>query len=324
MKRAIFCALALFLLVSVFTPAEGIDLSRIGLGARSIAMGRAQAAGRDLLSVFVNPANAAFVDKFSAASMYSAPMEDVSFSLIGLGFPIKEGLLGTFSISFINAGVGGILATSLDASGRAYQTSSFDFSNKTLILSYGKDVNADFFAGASLKLLSTGFDGQSGGNGSGADLDAGVIFYPRENLVFGLVLQNLLPASMGGISWGTGYKEKLPIGLRAGLSCSPMEDATILADYESLGAAHAGLEYLLKKNLAMRGGLEYLSGALNYSLGVGLKLGGFSFDYAYYINLEVPDDSAHYFSLGFELPQRTIEIRPFMPAQIPGTAVALD
>jgi hypothetical protein len=326
MKRIGYFALIILVLGSIggSACANGLDLTRIGLGARSIALGRTQATGQDLYSVFVNPANAAFINRFSAASMYAAPAEDLYYSLLGLGFPIKDGNAGTFAISYLNAGVSGVPVTSLDAVGHAYPTSNFDYSSKLLALSYGNVINSDLFAGISLKLMSRSFDGINGGSASGAGLDAGVIFYPKENLVFGLAVQNIFPEQWGSLAWGTGTKEKLPLNLKMGTSFAPSDDLLLLGDYDSLGSAHAGVEYTLKKNLALRGGAEYLSDSINFSAGVGVKSSGFSFDYAYYLDTSVFENSAHYFSIGYELPLRTMEIRPFMPAQAPQSPVCLD
>ena len=301
-----------------------LDISRIGMGARAIAMGRAQAAARDLPSIFVNPANAASIDKFGAVSMYTNPAEDLNFGLIGVDFPIKEGAMGTLGISYLSSAITGIQATALDASGRAYPTSSFDFSSKLMTFCYGKEVNSYLSSGVALKFFSKNFEGIAGGAASGVDADLGLIFYPNDNLILGLSAQNILPSDWANLSWGTGLKEDIPVNLKMGASFTPREELQMLGDYDSMGALHLGAEYWIRKNLALRGGAEAYPNSLNFSLGVGFKHEGFSFDYAYYLDTALFSNSAHFFSLGFELPYRTFELRPFMPAQSAEEAVFLN
>jgi len=324
MQISCFKVIVLICLLSGAAWAGGLDIGRIGMGARTIAMGRAQAAARDLPSIFVNPANAATIDKFGAISMYTSPAEDLNYGLLAIDVPIKDGNMGTFGIAYLSSAITGMQSTSLDAAGRAYPISSFDFSSKLMTLSYGKEVSPNLFSGVSLKFFSKNFEGVQGGSASGADIDLGLIFFPNDNLVLALSAQNILPSDWGNLSWGTGFKEDLPINLKMGGSYATKEEFQILADYDSLGAVHIGGEYWLKKNLALRCGAEAYLNGINFSLGVGVKHAGFSFDYAYYFDTNIFSNSTHYFSLGYELPYRSIELRPFMPAQGNEEAAFLD
>ncbi|HTY13749.1 MAG TPA: hypothetical protein VMD02_06140 [Candidatus Omnitrophota bacterium] len=311
------CGLAVLLgiILSGISWGGALDISRLGMGARAIAMGKAQAAAQDPASIFINPANARAIDQFSATSMYSNLAEDLNFSEIGLAFPIREGNLGTMGISYIGSTLSGIQATSLDANGRTYPTNSFDYASQMMTFCYGKSLGQSVAAGGSLKLFSKNFEGIQGGSGTGADVDLGLNYYPLDNLSFGAVLQNVLPQGVSSIGWGTGLAEDIPFNIKLGANYAPAAEWLLLADYDSVGIVHAGAEYWFRKNLALRAGLEDLSNSVNLSAGAGISYAGFSFDYAYCMDVAVWSNSAHYFSLGYQLPPRTVELRPFMPAQ---------
>jgi len=302
--------------------AGALDMTRLGIGARALAMGRAQTAARDLASIFINPANASAIDRFGMVSMYSNPQEDLYDTVLGVGFPLKEGAMGTIGVLSISSIVSGIQSTALNNNGRAYPVSSFGYASKLMMVSYGKEINPTISAGASLKLLAKEFDGISGGSANGFDMDLGLIFYPKDNLTLGLSAQNLLPQGWGGLKWGTGLNEEIPINFKMGASYSPRDEIEVLVDYDSISSFHLGAEYRPGKMLAIRGGLESFPNALNFSLGVGLKLGNLAFDYAYYIDPGLYSNSAHYFSLSYDMPYRSLELRPFMPAERPSPAIS--
>ena len=85
-------------------------------------------------------------------------------------------------------------------------------------------------------------------------------------------------------------------------------------------------EYLpleeFREFLALRGGFELVpinprETIMNYSAGVGLTIGGFTIDYAYYIDSLLYANSTHFISISYAAPDRTIETRPILPAQKP-------
>jgi len=301
-----------------------LDPTRVGMGARAIALGRSQAAARDLFSTFVNPANASALEHYGFTSMYGTLAEDSPYTLIGAGFPIREGTLGTVGVSFLSLGVSGIQVTTFDATGRAQPLSSFDYNNRLLTVSYGKEINPRAALGASLKYFSRAFEGQA--SASGFDLDAGILYYPQKNLTLGLALQNLLPVDWANLAWAK-TREDIPLNLKMGLVFTPREDWLLIGDYDSAGGIHAGAEWVVRKFLALRGGMENLpsgksSTVTNYSLGVGLRYAGFNFDYAYYLDSLISANSSHFFSLSLELPFKTMETPAILPARAPSQEVA--
>lgn len=299
---------------------DALDPSRIGMGARSLGLGRAQVAAQDLPSVFINPANAATLSQFTLTSMYTKVMEDINYSMLGLAFPLREGAAGTICISYMGMGIAGIAQTSRDANDRAQIDSIFDYSNQLMTFSYGKKLTKKVSWGGNFKLFLRNFEGIDEGSASGFDLDVGVLMKLSHNLNCGVSLQNFLPVGLASLYWATGLKEDIPLNMKLGVGYNPRENILVLGDYDSLGNLHFGVEWRPKEVLALRIGCERqptgLSSAnMNYTTGVGLRLGNFNVDYAYYLDSLVSANSSHYFSLGLKFPPRKVESRPILPAQ---------
>ena len=76
----------ILLILLVFSQAAfaALDPTRIGLGARTIAMGRVAAAiDGNINSLFVNPANAAHLPGLGVTSMYTNLSEDIAYTFFG-------------------------------------------------------------------------------------------------------------------------------------------------------------------------------------------------------------------------------------------------
>lgn len=309
--------LALFTCTPVFGGA--LDISRIGFGGRSLALGRAQVAGDDIGASFVNPATFADFDNFRLTSMYVNLAEDVNYSMIGAAVPIKEGKYGCLGIGYIAAGVSGIITTSSEV--RSAGISSVDYRNSLFILSYAKEMNQTVKFGAAAKFSTRSFDSLSNATASGADMDIGFLFYPKSNFIAGLSLQNVLASQ---ITWKTGAVENNTTNIKMGINYKPGKNLSVLADLDSNQYLHSGVEWSPKEFLFLRCGLESVpTGAktsiLNYSLGVGMQIRGFSFDYAYYLDTVVLSNSSHFFSISYAMPQKVIETPPIFQAKVPSS-----
>jgi hypothetical protein len=82
-------------------------------------------------------------------------------------------------------------------------------------------------------------------------------------------------------------------------------------------AYHAGLEWKLLPFLAIRVGMDQMSGNVqvdnNLTAGVGINYNGFTFDYAYHQYGDIEENTTHYFSLGYvgvEKPEEKEEVKP--------------
>jgi len=196
-------------------------------------------------------------------------------------------------------------------------------------------AGGNVYLGASLKIFSQGFTGgaapPSGGanplndaTGTGMDADLGLQWAARDWLKLGLVLQNFLPDSFGGkFVWEkNAVTEGIPLVTRLGGQCHLLgpsglrkdeKTLDLMLDYQNDSAAgrpstwHLGLEYQPLNQFYLRCGLDQKAKAAeagigvdnNLAFGVGIVLGGFSFDYAYHQFGDLSDNTSHFFSIGY-------------------------
>jgi hypothetical protein len=281
-------------------------------------MGRVSAADPgNINSLFINPANAAALTNWGVTSMYTSLLEgDMNYQLLG---GAKNVLGGTVGLAYLGGSSSGLNVTSVDASGRVVPTgATFDYTNSTITLAYGKTINPAFSAGSSLKLLSKSFGSQ--GSGSGYSLDLGML-YTKDNLNLGLAVQNVL----GGLNWGTGLNESVAMGIKGGLNFKARDNLLLAADADLTPMAlHAGVEWKPSALLAVRGGLERVpsgtsSTVMNMMAGLGFALKGINFDYAYIMDGALAANSTHYFTLSF-LPEGAAAQAKDKPAAAPAEA----
>lgn len=315
--KVIVCAIALAFAASVANAAS-LDPMKLGVGARSLAMGRTAAAlSGDINSMFVNPANAAGFAGWGGTSMYTSLLEgDITYTLLGGGY---EAEWGTVGLSYLGGGSSGIQVSSRDAEGRIIAAdSSLDYSNSVISLVYGKEFMENLSAGANLKLFSKGFTGPGASAGSGFDLDLGLLWRPRQDLTLGLSQQNTLPSGIASISWGTGEKEGIPFNTKLGCAYTPRRDLLLAADLDYAAAApllfHGGAEWNFRENLDLRAGLDQVAtsnseAATNLGMGIGIGYRGFIFDLAYYMDSVLGANSTYYFTVSYLMPQAG-RIRP--------------
>jgi len=304
----------LVLYLAVVSQATVLDPTQLGLGARSVGMGRCAVAAldSDINAVFINPANGAELKKWGISSMYVNLSEDIAYTQLGFAVPQDFGTLG---LSYMSGSSGGIIGTTLEAGRVKPSGFTFDYSSSVISLVYGKKIFPDLDLGAALKYFAKSFSSVS--SGTGFDLDLGVLWKPRPDLKVGLSQQNTLPASIASMHWDTGNSEGIPFNTKLGLSYTPLTELLLTADLDYARnkpiLLHGGLEWgPLFKFLSLRGGLDQYAqnsstSVTNFTLGVGLSFAGFGFDYAYYNDTLLPSNVAHYFSFRYQ-PPTTAEI----------------
>jgi hypothetical protein len=307
--RSYLVIVSWLLVISQTGYASSLDPLKLGAGARMVAMGRtAVAAAGDMNSIFVNPANTAYINNLGLTSMYTNLSEDISYTFLGGSNSYNY---GNFGLAYLGAGSGGFQLTTIEA-GRVVGTGgTFDYSSSVLCLTYGKEFYKDLALGASLKFFNKGFSTISGGTGSGYDMDLGIIWKPQPDLTIGLSQQNTLPSSIAAINWGTGAKEGIPFNTKLGLSYIVRNGLLLAADMDYAQnnplVLHGGVEWEPLKWLAIRGGIDQVptsssQTSTNYTIGIGLNYSGFSFDYAYYYDTLLSSaNSAHFFSLSYQM-----------------------
>ena len=216
-----------------------------------------------------------------------------------------------------------------------------------------KNINV----GANAKFFLQGFTGGGasleGASGSGFDMDLGMEYKFSKWGTFGLNYMNCLNRSMGGkFVWPARegrdeiIEEAIPDLLKVGVSAkvwgkeglnNPNDQDLVLALDTDISPSlprpsvwHVGIEWWPVRSLALRAGLDQkptatISGvgvASDLTVGVGIKLAGYTFDYAYHPYGDLAENVSHYFSIGYVGEERVEKKKETMeqiikPSQIP-------
>ncbi|NQU17765.1 MAG: PorV/PorQ family protein [Candidatus Saganbacteria bacterium] len=304
-----FIVVSCLLLVVGFAQADvtATDPLRIGVGARSLGMGRAfVAVAEDADTIFSNPAGLGELYSPKITSMYTTLMSDVNYIVLGGAYPFgKNSGIGA---GIITSNVGGI--SLYDGTGTSLGSASWN--NSLIFASYGLKLQDERLkVGGTLKYYTQGGSGNAtveAAAGSAIGLDAGVLYSVSDALSLGVVAQNPLGTKLeSGNSVSnalptvikTGVAYRLPIGAEGKL--------TLAADYDLISkrsnAFHAGAEYFITPMFALRAGLDQDPApegtVTNLTAGLGLRVNGIAFDFAYHPYGNLAEDTTYYFSLGF-------------------------
>jgi hypothetical protein len=344
------CLLILFitfyLLLSTFCIAHAdlntaVDPTRLGVGARPLGMGKAYVGlAQGVESIFLNPAGLADLSTFEAFSMYGKFVSEINYISAGSTLPTNIGVLG---IAMINAGLGintplaeyRVVDGEIRIIPSTTESTVYEYNNTVLLFSYARPVFKDLALGGNIKIFKTaltGFGATTADQASGMDLDLAVKYQPDSFYALGADLQNILPASLGGLlTYGDGYQEGIGSVIKLGSSFRIMGPEKALlkrpqrlmlnADYDLSihgipSLLHTGLEFSPVELLALRLGIDQdLVGigsfANNLTAGVGLKLAGFRFDFAYHEYNNIPENTTYYFSLAYAPPPEALK-NPFV------------
>lgn len=306
------------------------DPMTIGVGARSLGMGKAYVAvAEDGDAIFMNPAGLARSSNPKLSSMYTNLMGDVGYMVIGGVYPCGE--KSAIGAGFIGSRVDGVILT--DSTG-AIQGTNGNWGNNVMFLSYGTYLNEipilnpnlgrDVLVGGSLKYFSVGGSGNSSieaASGSTFDADLGILYPVNDLLVVGASVQNILGSK---VSKSTGSGDVLSSNLKVGVKATLMGEKGAplssgssnrklyaLVDYDSPlrgaqeSATHFGLEFWPSNNLALRVGVDNKEP----TAGVGVRIAGLEFNYAYHPYNGIAEDSTHFFSIGYLGENRQRELR---------------
>jgi hypothetical protein len=305
------------LIVNLAAPASAqttFDPLSIGVGARALGMGKACAAvAEEGDTIFTNPAGLGEIDSFKFMSMSGSILEDVNYTVLGGVYPL--GLRSAFGIGYAAATVSGI---ELRDSYGTLQTRS-DFSNSVFLASYGRKLTEKLSLGVNFKYYSQDGSENDSGDGTGMNLDVGLLQKGLGWISLGVVGQNVL--SSGKIQYKNGEKEDLPriikIGTRMyvmgeGFEAARVSDielvANVDADVSLRGGIpttlHAGIELSPDQSLTLRAGIDQdpKAGGIesNSTYGVSIKFAGIGFHYAYHAYTEFSRNATSFFSLSFD------------------------
>jgi len=308
----VICHLSFVISSAALADGSLSDPTTIGVGARALGMGKAYVGlAEDGDAIFMNPAGLAQAGAPKLTSMYTSLLGDVTYMVVGGVYPYSD--RSAIGAGYIGSSVGDIPLT--DSTGAS--TGTGRWGNNVMFLSYGAYLIGDIALGANLKYFSVGGGGTASieaGAGTGYSLDLGLLAPVTSYATLGLNAQNILPASMGGkITHSSGVTEGLAHTLKVGTKIALIgeEGAALSAnknlklsgniDYDYFinsaepGLLHLGVEFWPTNNLALRAGLD----GQDPTAGLGIRVSGLEFNYAYHPYAGISENTTHYFSIGY-------------------------
>jgi hypothetical protein len=282
------------------------DILKIGVGARAIGMGEAYVAQADDVSaLYWNPAGLALMQERQASFMYDQMYQDLKFQNANIGIPLENGAIGG-SLSYLSYGD----IQGFDQGGNSIGNQTAYSGVATLGAAW---LGNQWSAGANLKGIQEKLADEKA-NGAAFDLGGNVI-YPKPVLGgtfrLGAVVQNL-----GSSMKFEQQSDPLPMDWKLGVAAVQMMDKklNVSVDYTSPKNDDAyvsgGFEYWLMPFVALRAGYVNSKNEGNgMRAGIGLRIKGVSFDYAYAGQGEL--GMSHRYELSF----RFGEPRPILTAE---------
>ncbi|KAF0134439.1 MAG: hypothetical protein FD145_664 [Candidatus Saganbacteria bacterium] len=294
---------------------QAADVGDIGMGARYVGLGRAYTAMEgDASSLLINPGAIGLSSSKEVLTMYSNMLNEASFGALCVLFPTNIGVIG---IGYLKEETGGLVNTTSDeTTGRPKELASFSYDSQLLIFGFGRKINKHLSVGANINFYSKGSDQISGGRGTGTSYDIGLLWNREKGQNIGVSIHN---AAATGIKWGSGITDEQKYVVKAGIKQDIKDNFCLLIDTEAEKNKptlfKGAVEWNLVKALALRFGVEqeYLSESdryMNWSAGVGIGMGDIRFDYAYYCDAQVTNNSTHFVSMSIKLP----EVKKLPPA----------
>jgi len=300
------------------------------------------AAANDVNSIFYNPAGLSFVKNNEYMLGTTSVIHDTVNNSFGMVFAGKDDAIGIGIAGYNIWTPLTAAGSREPASGRTItiECTPVNFNSYVALLSYGtkigKYINLPLLDSTSFGISIKGFSQNINAteeifSANGFDIDVGLIYTANSWLRFGLYGQNVLLKSSGGkLAWlkEGGHDEQLPAVYKAGLSTKILGSGGMLASnqtiflnfdaeqdniYKNMPVIyHTGLEWLPQNYVALRFGADEtllmpnskkeFKKETNYTGGIGLLFGDFSFDYAYHRYGKVIDDTLQYFSISYGFP----------------------
>jgi hypothetical protein len=263
----------------------GAQFLKIGVGGRPIGMGSAYAGiADDVNALYWNPGGIGQIKGTELMAMHNSWLQSINHEYVGFAqemSPMLKGTKGTI-------GIGITYLTVQDIEKRAGDTevadSTFGATDMAVGLAYGLEVSPGIFTGLELKFINQKIDDKSA-NGIAGDL--GMLYKVNEKIGVGLAVQNL-GSKIKFINTG----DPLPMNIKAGIGYKPIEGLTIGLDVNVPNdnnvnvAAGAEFNWKLTNNFSIVPRAGYKTGTDLGSMsglgaGIGFKLNGLGFDFAY-------------------------------------------
>lgn len=292
-------ALLLFLSVALVSAGQGAYFSH-STGARPLGMGNAYyGLADDASALFTNPAGLADLRSFTLISTYTQPDPDIMFTSLGGAAPLLGGVIG--------AGYRGQTISGLQISAEIVS-----LTNQELLVSYSRRLSEAVFLAADYRSLtkfpSKDYPGSDSASGSGGALDLSLKYLYLPYLSFGLAWQEL----GGRFNYKNGVTETFPANIIVGsawrIRPELLFDVDVSKEDGRAFLLHSGVEWSPVSVFSLRLGADQSATAsdvfVNLTGGLGVRLAGFSLDYAFYRQGDISQAVSHYFSVGYLAPIR--------------------
>lgn len=294
MKKIFFCILV-FGSLTAQEVGTGLSFLKLGVGARSIAMGEAYTAmTTDHSSLFYNPASLRFATNHELQLMHKEWIAETSSEYLGASV-LGENF--SYGFSALNTSVGEIEVRTKPGPAEG----TFSAQNFALGLTVSFSLDAQIAVGLTGKIL---YEKIFIDEASGYGFDIGGSYRYSDHLMFGASVLNI-----GSMNPLRSQSTELPTIIRMGAAYNYSE----IDDIALVGAAdvvkplndnymhiNAGVEATYDQLLSIRAG--YKTGYSNTSLstGFGILYGIMKFDYAF-VPFSEGFNSTHTFSFSFLL-----------------------
>lgn len=257
---------------------------KIGVGARAVGMGEAQAAAAEgPEALYWNPAGLAVNSRRAVSFTHNEWLEDVRYEYMGLSYPLFN--LGTIGFSAGRVGMGKL--TGRDEQGN--YTGEFGASDMVLSLGYARRLFNFLAVGAAAEYVSSKIEDESASAFAGSVGAVGEL--PLPGLAVGVSASNI-----GGEMKFIDEGDPLPLALRGGVAYllpfgGESNDLTVAVDAVKFNdrddvMVNTGVEYWFMKTIAARAGYkgnydeDGLTGGLGFKYSPTANLGLLA-DYAY-------------------------------------------
>ena len=290
--------------------ASGADVMDIGISARSIGMGRSYVGiGGRGEALFGNPAGMSGIGCVEISSMYGEMAGDVRYSLLGITMPLR---VGEFGIGYMSNKMWDMIETTAEADGRdARVLGRFSYGNDLYILGYDRVVNDKTSVGGRLKYYKRGSGDLAGIEGSGINMDIGVMYRGSDKLRYGIVMNNIIGGDLGSWGYTNMYNEGMRRGVDVGVGYDNGRGMKLYGEFSGREGlpieVRCGGEWDIWKDLQMRIGMEDRAmggneSYINYTVGIGYRIGELEVNYAYYNDVLSSLNSRHFVGINVGLP----------------------
>ncbi|MCX6136564.1 MAG: PorV/PorQ family protein [Ignavibacteriales bacterium] len=296
MKRHILFLFAVFVSTSASAGVgTGLPFLKLGIGARSIAMGESfTAIADDASASFYNPAALTLAQKPSLSLMHKQWIGGVTTAYLGAVLP---GETFSYALSINSTGLDGIEERMQPGPA----TGSFGLHDYAATGTIGYRISDDLSIGLSARFL---FEKIYIEESSGYSADIGATYRQSRHLSFGAAITNI-----GSMSPLANESTPLPTALRGGAAYADELTSTISSVLSGDAIKvfgddgmrlHVGGEVTYDRLFSLRCGYQFGYEAKGLSAGFGICYGILSFDYAFVPFTESLGDT-HTFSLSFGL-----------------------